>query len=77
MLATRNEPVQCAEHTDTAFEWEVPEQFNFAVDVVDALAAAQPDKMALLWTNEKGDIQQFTFADMTRLSSSPGRSRGP
>ena len=39
----------------------VPEQFNFGYDVVDALAAEQPDKKALLWTNDKGEARQFTF----------------
>ena len=29
----------------------VPENFNFGYDVVDAWAAEQPDKNALLWTN--------------------------
>ena len=28
----------------------VPANFNFAYDVVDAYAAGQPDKKALLWT---------------------------
>ena len=28
-----------------------PENFNFAYDVVDAIAAAEPDKRALLWCN--------------------------
>lgn len=44
----------------------VPENFNFAYDVVDAYAAEQPDKKALLWTNDRGEERQFTFADMKR-----------
>lgn len=44
----------------------VPENFNFAYDVVDAWAAEQPDKPALLWTNDKDEQRQFTFADMKR-----------
>ena len=42
----------------------VPENFNFGYDVVDAWAAEQPDKPALLWTNDKEEHRQFTFADM-------------
>ena len=42
----------------------VPENFNFAYDVVDAYAAEQPDKKALLWTNDHDEERQFTFADM-------------
>ena len=30
----------------------VPENFNFGYDVVDAWAVEQPDKNALLWTND-------------------------
>ena len=33
----------------------VPENFNFGYDVVDAWAAEHPDKPALLWTNDKGE----------------------
>ncbi|MEG1564467.1 MAG: AMP-binding protein, partial [Bacteroides sp.] len=44
----------------------VPEDFNFGYDVVDAWAAEQPDKPALLWTDDKGAHRQFTFADIKR-----------
>ena len=46
----------------------VPENFNFGYDVVDAWAEEQPDKNALLWTNDKGEARQYTFADMKRYS---------
>lgn len=46
----------------------VPENFNFGYDVVDAWAAEQPDKKALLWTNDKGESRQFSFADMKRYT---------
>lgn len=46
----------------------VPENFNFAYDVVDAWAATEPDKKALCWTNDKGEFIQFTFADIKRES---------
>ena len=46
----------------------VPENFNFGYDVVDAWAAEQPDKNALLWTNDKGESRQFSFADMKRYT---------
>lgn len=48
------------------FHIRVPENFNFGYDVVDAYAAEQPDKKALLWTNDQGAEIQFTFADMKR-----------
>lgn len=46
----------------------VPEQFNFAYDVVDAWAAEEPNKPALLWTNDKGEHRQYTFADIKHYS---------
>ena len=46
----------------------VPENFNFGYDVVDAWGAEQPDKPALLWTNDQGECRQFTFADMKRYT---------
>ncbi len=45
-----------------------PERFNFAHDVVDEWARLEPDKLALLWTNDGGDVKRYTFADMKRLS---------
>lgn len=46
----------------------VPENFNFAYDVVDAWAETDPDKPALLWTNKAGEERQFSFGDMKRYS---------
>ena len=42
--------------------------FNFAYDVVDQWAATEPNRKALLWTNEEGEVKQFTFADIKRES---------
>ena len=50
------------------FHINVPERFNFAYDVVDEWARIAPDKMALLWTNDRGEVYQFTFADVKRES---------
>lgn len=46
----------------------VPEQFNFGYDVVDVWAAREPNKKALLWTNDKGDCREFTFADIKKYT---------
>ena len=52
----------------TNFKVNVPENFNFGYDVVDKWAETHPDKKALLWTNDKGETIQFTFADIKRES---------
>ena len=49
-------------------EFIVPEQFNFAYDVMDEWAAEQPDKRAMIWANDEGKSRTFTFADLKRLS---------
>ena len=46
----------------------VPENFNFGYDVIDAWAAEEPDKKALVWTNDKGEHIDFTFAEMKRYT---------
>ncbi|HEY3396440.1 MAG TPA: AMP-binding protein [Armatimonadota bacterium] len=46
----------------------VPEQFNFAYDVVDEYARLTPDKVALVWCNDEGEEATFTFADIKRES---------
>ena len=47
---------------------KVPENFNFGYDVVDAWAAEEPERKALLWTNDKGEHIQFTFADLKKYT---------
>jgi hypothetical protein len=44
--------------------FKVPENFNFAYDVMDVWAEEKPDKLALLWTNEQGAELRFTFQDL-------------
>jgi acetyl-CoA synthetase len=50
------------------FKILVPENFNFAYDVVDAVAAQEPDKLAMVWCDDKGNEATFTFGDMKRYS---------
>ncbi|MBQ2046047.1 MAG: AMP-binding protein [Muribaculaceae bacterium] len=50
------------------FKINVPQNFNFGYDVVDAWAEKEPNKKALLWTNDQGKEIQFTFADIKRES---------
>lgn len=61
------------------FRINVPENFNFGYDIVDGWAAEEPDRKALLWTNDHGQCIQFTFADMkkyTDMTASWFRSLG-
>ena len=46
----------------------VPENFNFAYDVMDAWAEEKPDKTALLWTDDEDRCVRFTFKDLKEQS---------
>ncbi|MBT6094964.1 MAG: AMP-binding protein, partial [Rhodospirillaceae bacterium] len=49
------------------FRWDIPDTFNFAVDVVDRWAE-DPDKLALIWCNEAGDERRLTYAEISQQS---------
>lgn len=46
----------------------IPENFNFAYDVMDVWAAEKPNKTAMIWTNDEGREIVFTFQDFKTLS---------
>ena len=50
------------------YKVEVPENFNFAYDVVDEYARLCPEKQALIHIDENEKITRYTFADIKRLS---------
>ena len=50
------------------FKIEVPENFNFGYDIVDAWAAEEPEKEAILWTNDKGACIHFSYADLKKYT---------
>ena len=46
----------------------VPENFNFAYDVVDVIANETPDKVAVLWVNDDGEKKSITFKMLSEMS---------
>ena len=46
----------------------VPDNFNFAYDVMDVWAAEKPDKLALLRTDDEDNCLRFTFKDLKEQS---------
>ena len=50
------------------YKLQIPENFNFAFDVVDEIAAETPDKIAMVWCNDLGEEQIFTFGQMKTYS---------
>jgi acetyl-CoA synthetase len=51
------------------FKITTPEDFNFAYDVVDAIADEKPDKTAMVWCNDKGDEKTISFGEMKYYSN--------
>ncbi len=49
-------------------EFIIPENFNFAYDVMDQWAEEAPDKLALLWTNDQGEEIRATFGQLKEQS---------
>jgi acetyl-CoA synthetase len=47
----------------------VPEYFNFGFDVIDGWANKDRNKLAMIWVNQDGVEEKFTFWDLMRLSN--------
>lgn len=46
----------------------IPDDFNFAYDVMDVWAVEKPGKLALLWTDDEDNCVRFTFKDLKEQS---------
>ncbi|MBR2926482.1 MAG: AMP-binding protein [Clostridia bacterium] len=58
-----------ANGTPTSIEFRNTERFNFAFDLVDALAEREPDKLAMLHISKDKTERRFTFGEMKKLSN--------
>ncbi len=50
------------------YRWDCPARFNFARDVIDRWAAADPAQPAMLWVDDHGGEERRTFADIAAAS---------
>jgi len=55
--------------TPTSIKFKNTENFNFAYDLIDALADREPDKLAMLHIARDKTERRFTFKDMKRGSA--------
>ena len=53
--------------SDVAFHY--PDNFNFAFDVLDALAEKRPDQTGLLYVDKHRNTRHFSFAELARRSA--------
>ena len=49
-------------------QYIVPDNFNFAYNVIDEWAKSHPDKLAILWSNDEGQSERITFSDLKKRS---------
>ena len=52
-----------------AIDFEHEDRFNFAFDIVDAIARREPDKLAMIHLDREKNERRFTFRDMKRASA--------
>ncbi len=50
------------------FKINIPGNFNYAYDVVDAIAVDDPERIAMVWCDDKGSEASFTFSQMKYYS---------
>lgn len=50
------------------FTLDYPDNFNFGYDVVDKIAEQTPDKRALVWCDDRGGEQVFSFGQVKKYS---------
>jgi acetyl-CoA synthetase len=62
-------PARTYEETRAAFRWQIPVRYNIGADVCDRHAAARPDATALIFENEDGRVERFSFRDLRRLTN--------
>ena len=55
--------------TPISIKFKNTERFNFAFDLVDALADRNPKKLAMLHISRKGEERRFTFKDIKKASN--------
>ena len=51
------------------FRWPIPEHYNIGIDVCDKWAARTPDREALVYLRADGDVERYSFGDLSRLSN--------
>ena len=61
--------VENEQGTPTSITFKNTDSFNFAFDLVDALADKNPDKLAMLHVAKDHTERRFTFKDMKRASA--------
>jgi acyl-coenzyme A synthetase/AMP-(fatty) acid ligase len=68
MVVSRTPNMTDYEAERRSFHLEVPEYFNFAIDIIGKWAG-DPNKLAMLWVGQNGEERYLTFAHFAERSS--------
>jgi acetyl-CoA synthetase len=61
-------PAKTYEDAYNTFKWQIPEFYNIGIDICDKWAR-QRRRLALIYENEKGHLEKYTFWDLKNLSN--------
>ncbi len=64
-MLTRGRTYQHVYHT---FRWDLPEYYNIGLDICDKWATKKK-RLALIYENEDGKVENYTFQDLKHLSN--------
>ena len=56
------------EEARAEFNWDPPERFNFARDIIDKWGESTPSKTAIFWVDDDGNEKELTFAGLSARS---------
>ena len=54
----------CAAH-----RWQMPARYNMAHDMCEKWAAAEPDRLALIYLRPDGEVRNYSYIQLSRASN--------
>jgi acetyl-CoA synthetase len=51
------------------FKWSIPENYNIAIDICDRHAAMDEKRLALIYQDSAGKVEEYTFGDLRQQSN--------
>ena len=61
-------PGQTYSQVYDSFQWQIPQFYNIGIDICDKWAR-QRSRLALIYEDEKGHVEKYTFWDLKNLSN--------
>ena len=61
-------PAKTYDNVYNTFQWQIPEFYNIGIDICDKWAQ-QRDRLALIYEDETGHVEKYTFRDLKNLSN--------